>query len=67
MKTATKFTVKTNRGWGWSVRQEPSCPSFGSQAEAKRYCDLRNGGIPHLRAWDTVEAERFAGVFGESS
>ena len=62
MTTATKnkFTVRTNRGWGWSVPQAPECPSFGSQADAQRYCDLRAKGVPHLEAWDAVEAERDA-------
>ncbi len=55
-----KYTVKTRHGWGWSVPQAPECPAFGSQADARRYAELRTAGVPHLKAWDLVEAERFA-------
>jgi len=49
--TQTKYTVKTNYGWGWRVPQAPECPHFGSQAEAARYAALRNAGIDHMPAW----------------
>jgi len=54
------FTVRTNRGWGWSIREVPDCPAFGSKADAERYCQLRRQGMAHLAAWDQVEAERHA-------
>lgn len=59
------FKVKSNFGWGWRVDGAPECPSFGTREQAQRYVELREKGFAHLPAWDSVETERLAGVFGD--